>query len=79
VAINYNIDRSFLNVVKNNENNFTIDITNCTFNLSVLFSKPLNSTNDWAVYDENNRFIGDVQNDTFIELDPHSIYYFKVK
>jgi hypothetical protein len=45
-AIYYNIDRSFFKVVKNNENNFTIDLTNCTFNHSVLFSKPLNSTND---------------------------------
>jgi len=32
-----------------------------------------------VVFDENNRFIGDVQNDTFIELSPGLIYYFRVK
>lgn len=78
-AIQYNIDRYNFKVIKNNESNYTIDLTNCSFNHFVLFSTPLNNSNNWAVFDENNRFIGDVQNDTFIELSPGLIYYFRVK
>jgi hypothetical protein len=78
-AIHYNMDRTHFKVVKNNEENFTIDLTNCSYNHSVLFSKPLNSTKKWAVFDEEYRFIKDISDDTFIEISPGSIYYFLVK
>jgi len=78
-AIEYNIDRYCFKVIKNNEENYTIDLTNCTFHHSVLFSKPLNSTKNWALYEKDHRLMEEVQDDTFIELSPGSIYYFMVK
>jgi len=78
-AIQYNIDRYSFKVIKNGEENYTIDLTNCSFNHSVLFSKPINSTKNWALYEKDHRLIGDVHDDAFIELSPGSIYYFMVK
>jgi hypothetical protein len=78
-AIYYNIDRHQFKVVKNSEENFTIDLSNCSFPHSVLFSKPLNSTRDWALYGKDNGWIGDVQDETSFDLSPGDIYYFVVK
>ena len=78
-AIQYNIDRYNFKVLKNNEENYTIDLTNCSFAHSVLFSKPWNSTKYWALYGKDNNMMEEVQDDTFIELSPTLIYYFKVK
>jgi hypothetical protein len=77
-VIHYNIDRYNFSVIKDDNESYTIDLTNCSFSHSVLFSKPMNSAKGWAVYDENNTFLGDVQDDTFIDLTSGSVYQFKV-
>lgn len=78
-AIYYNIDRYMFKVMKNSEENFTIDLTNCSYHHNVLFSKPLNSTREWALYGKDKKWLGDVQNQTFFDLSPGRIYYFLVK
>lgn len=74
-VIEYNIDRYHFTVRKNSDEKYTISLRNCSFNHSVLFSTPRNSTKNWAVYDEQNRFIGNVQSDSVLDLSKGSIYY----
>lgn len=76
-AIYYNIDRYQFKVLKHNEEKYTIRLNNCSYSHSVLFSKPFNSTKHWAVYDQNNMIIADVQGDTFVQLNPGTHYYFR--
>lgn len=78
-AVYYNIDRYMFEVVKNSEENFTIDLTNCSYHHNVLFSKPLNSTRGWSLYGKDKEWIGDVQDEKFFDLSPGEIYYFLVK
>ena len=72
-AIYYNLDRYDFKVWKISEDNFSIDVTNCSYPHNVLFSKPLNSTREWALY-EKEHWIGDVQDKTFFYLSPGKIY-----
>jgi hypothetical protein len=77
-AIEYNVDRFHFQVIKVDNDNFIIDLTNCSFDHTVLFSKPVNSTKNWGLFDENENLLGDVQNETFFDLTQGSIYTFKV-
>jgi len=74
-AIYYNLDRYSYKVTKNSEENYSIDLTNCSYPHRVLLSKPLNSIKEWALYD-NNRWMGDVQENVFFDLSPGKIYFF---
>lgn len=75
-AIEYNIDRNNFIVQKNDNTNFTIDLTNCKFNHKILFSSPYNNDfRQWKLYDENGRLIEKVQGDTFINIEPGLKYY----
>lgn len=75
-AIEYKIDRNNFKVEKNNENNYTINLSLCQFNHNVTFSPPYDYRDQWELYDENGSKIGDVQNDTFFLLEKGQKYYF---
>lgn len=75
-AIEYKIDRENFSVEKNDEHNFTINLTRCMFNHNVLFSDPYNTSDRWILNDENGNHIGFVQNDTFLNLEKGLKYFF---
>lgn len=78
-VIYYNIDRYNFCVIKNNDNNYTIDLSNCSYSHNLLFSNPSNDISQWTLYDSNSTKISNVCNDTFIELDPMKYYLIKEK
>ena len=76
-AIQYNIDRYNFRVEKNKLNKFTIDLTDCEFNHTVLFTNPYRDPDRiWTIHDENERYIGETPNDVFLELESGVKYYF---
>jgi len=75
-AIEYKIDRNNFTVVKNNNLNYTINLTLCTFNHTVLFSPPENNSDLWILHDGNGQYVGLIQGDTWLFLEKGHIYYF---
>ena len=76
-AIQYNIDRYNFRVEKNSLYKFTIDLTDCEFNHTVLFTNPYGDPDRrWTLHDENERYIGETPNDMFLELESGIKYYF---
>lgn len=75
-AIEYKIDRNNFKVEKNNENNYTINLSLCQFNHNVTFSPPHNDSDQWELYDGNGNKIGIVEGDTFFLLEKGHSYYF---
>jgi len=72
-AIEYKVDRNNFKVQKNNEGNYTIDLTLCQFNHNVLFSSPDN--NEWELQVKNGDDIGVLQGDMFFSLEKGYTYY----
>ena len=75
-AIEYKIDRNDFRVEKNNEKNYTINLSLCQFNHFVLFSRPNNNTTQWSLKDENWKNLGIIQDGMFYLLERHHIYHF---
>jgi hypothetical protein len=75
-AIEYKIDRNHYNVKRNNANNYTINLSQCQFDHTVLFSPPENNTDQWMLRDQNGQYIGIIQGDTFIFLEKGHCYFF---
>jgi len=75
-AIEYKIDRNSFIVEKNNNNNYTINLSLCQFNHTVLFSPPEYNTDQWILHDQDGQYIGLIQGDTFIRLEKDHCYYF---
>lgn len=76
-AVQYNTDRYNYRVEKNKIDNFTIDTTSCKFNHNVLFTKPYGDIDrKWTLYDGNRKYVGEMQSDTFFELESGAKYYF---
>jgi hypothetical protein len=75
-AIEYKIDRDNFIVEKNTPENYTIDLTRCTFDHNVLFTNP-DGTNqrNWTLYDQNGKYIGIVRGDVFLKLKSGVKYY----
>jgi len=79
-AIQYNIDRYKFKVEKNSNTNYTIDLTQCKFNHKLLFSSPIeNDLRPWKLYTQDGRFIGRIQGDTFLKIEPGLKYYFTLE
>lgn len=79
-AIYYNFDRYNFRVIKNNDTNYTIDLTQCNYNHNLLFRSPYeNDTRSWILYNENGKHIGTIQGDTFLNVEPRLKYYFTIQ
>ncbi len=75
-AIQYKIDRNNFTVVKNNIDNFTINLTQCLYDHTILFSNPYNDSSQWILKDYQGNIVEMMQNDTYIQLHASQIYYF---
>ncbi|VVB59220.1 Uncharacterised protein [uncultured archaeon] len=73
-AIEYKVDRNNFKVRKNNEGNYTIDLSLCQFTHNVLFSPPDND--QWELFSEAGNKIGVANGDTFFLLEKGHSYYF---
>ena len=68
-VIHYNVDREKFKVRKNNVNKFTIDLTDCQFDHTVLFSDPYGqSDTTWNITDESGIQLDNIEGEGFVEL-----------
>jgi hypothetical protein len=74
--IHYNMDRYNFKIRRNDENNYTIDLTNCIYDHNILFTNPHNDITSWILYSENWEYIDEIINDSFIKLESGKEYYF---
>jgi hypothetical protein len=74
-VIEYKIDRNNFGVEKNNEDNYTIDLTLCEFNHTVLFSFPDEKSSQWRLNSDNGEYIGEITGDTFLFLEKGHHYF----
>jgi hypothetical protein len=75
-VMEYKIDRNNFSVVKNNAENYTIDLTKCEFNHTVLFSLPEGKSGRWVLNSENGEYIGEITGDTYLPLERGQTYFF---
>jgi|GEM_PF-5147313 len=75
-AIQYKIDRNNFTVEKNNDNNYTINLSHCKFNHRILFTNPDGTgQRNWSVTEQSGHIIGIVHEDVFFQLNSTAIYY----
>ena len=74
-AIEYKIDRNNFGVQINNDDNYTIDLTNCQFNHTILFSIPDEKGGQWTLTEETGRYIGEITRDTYLFLESGHNYF----
>ena len=76
-AIYYNVDRENFKVRKNKINDFTVDLTNCQFNHTVLLSDPYGKDDTtWNISDENGVQLDSIQGEGFVDLQSGQKYSF---
>ena len=68
-----NVNTSSLNSI----NNYSIDLSNCKYDHTLLFTQPYEKIQaTWTIYDDTGGIIGEVFEDSFHELQSGSVYYF---
>lgn len=74
-VIEYKIDRNNFGVEKSNEDNYTINLTLCKFNHTILFSLPDDKSGQWILHNENGEYIGEIAGDTYLFLEKSHNYF----
>jgi len=74
-VIEYKVDRYNFSVERNNEDNYTINLTLCKFNHTILFSLPDNKSGQWILHNENGEYFGEITADTYLFLEKGHNYF----
>jgi|GEM_PF-1706874 len=75
-AIGYKVDRNNFTVIQNTPENYTIDLSRCTFPHNVLFTNPDGNTGrTWTLRDAHGVTIGTVNQDVFLRLTSGATYF----